>query len=401
MKRLAGYTAVVLFTLMGVILLWQFRAILALFLLSLAIASAARPPVNRLMQRGFPLSLAILLTYLAGLALAAGLLFLLGTSLLAEAYDLAGAIAAAYENTWLAWMEGAAPQQAIAARLPAPSQLFTAIVGPDGELLAQRLFEMTADVSTLLGGFVVALVLSVYWTVDRARFERLWLSLLPAGQRSRARRIWQAIDEGMGAYIRSEIVQGFIGIILLYAGYLLIGLPYPALLALLGGIAWLVPLVGVVFTVAPVLAVGLMEGTALGVAAVFYTAIVLLVLELVVEPRFFNRRRYSPILTVLIMLVLIEDFGILGLIVAPPLSAAVQLFFTNLQAAQKASVLSGAISQLAALRERLTAVETMLLETGETPSVEARSIAERLHKLIAQANLVVKDKVQTTAVYSD
>lgn len=84
------------------------------------------------------------------------------------------------------------------------------------------------------------------------------LSLLAVGQRNQARRIWQAIESGAGAYLRSEIVQSFVGIVLLYIGYQLIGLPYPSLLALLGGMAWLVPLVGVLLTAIPVLAVGLM-----------------------------------------------------------------------------------------------------------------------------------------------
>lgn len=389
MKRLAGYAMIAMATLTAVILLWQFRVVLGLFILSLAITSAARPPVRRLMRRGAPLWLAILLTYLAGLALVVGLAIMLGPPLIAELYDLTGKLAATYETNWLLWMRGSASQEALAARLPPPSQLFEAIAGPQGELLAKRVLGLTVGVSVFLAGVIAALVLSVYWTVDQARFERLWLSLLPAGQRQAARLIWQATENGVGAYIRSELVQGFAGIVLLFAGYWIMGLPYPALLALLGGLAWLVPLVGVLLIVVPVLAVGLMEGVGLAVAAVLYTVTVLLVLELVVEPRLFNRRRYSSILTVLVMLILIEDFGVLGLIMAPPLSAAIQILFTHLLAAQKTPDLTGAANQLTLLRERLAAVEAAL-QNKEEASPEISSIAARLNKLLHRADLAVR-----------
>lgn len=390
MKRLAIYSVSVLATVTAVLVLWQFRSVLLLFLLSLAVASAARPLVARLVQRGAPLWLSILLTYLVGLALLVALFLLLGPALLAEGQNLADKGASAYENTWLAWTRGSASQQAIASRLPPPNLLFEALTGAQGELLAQRVFDVTTAVFALLGSFIVALVLGVYWTVDQARFERLWLSLLPAGQRGQARLIWQAIEDGVGAYIRSEVAQSFIGIVLLYVGYWLIGLPYAALLALLGGIVWLVPLVGVFLTVIPVFAAGMLAGVGVAITAVVYTLAILLLLELLVEPRFFNRRRYSSLLTVLLMLILIEDFGVIGLILAPPLSAAIQIFGSHWLAAQKAADPAGAATQLSALRERLAQVETDLQKRPAPPAPEVLSVADRLNKLIRRADEVVQ-----------
>jgi putative permease len=390
MKRLAIYSVSVLATVTAVIFLWQFRGVLLLFLLSLALASAARPLVTRLVQRGVPLWLGTLLTYLAGLSLLAALLLLLGPALLGEGQHLADKAAAAYEQTWLAWTRGETSQQAIAARLPPPDLLLEALTGAQGELLAQRLFNLTTAVSAILGSFIVALALSVYWTVDQARFERLWLSLLPAGQRGQARLIWQAIEDGVGAYIRSEVVQSFIGIVLLYVGYRLIGLPYAALLALLGGLAWLVPLVGVFLTVVPVYAAGMLVGVEVAITAVVYTFAILLLLELLVEPRFFNRRRYSSLLTVLLMLILIEDFGVIGLILAPPLSAAIQIFGSHWLAAQKAANPTGAANQLSVLRERLAQVEANLQERADPPAPEVLSVADRLDKLIHRADQIVQ-----------
>jgi len=396
MKRLTVYTFIVMATVTAVIFLWQFRVVVGLFFLSLALASAARPPAIRLTRRGLPLWSAIVLTYLTGLMLAAGLLLLLGSQMLAEAQELIGAAAVAYESSWLAWTTGTTSQQAVANRLPPPRQLFEAIGGPQGELLAQRLFDLVIGLATVLGGLIVAVALSVYWTADQARFERLWLSLLPAERRAQARLTWQAMDRGVGAYIRSEIGQSFVGILLLFAGYWFLGVPYPALLALLGGIAWLVPLVGVALTVIPTLLVGLTVGPVLAAAAVLYTVVILLALELLVEPRLFNRRRYSSILTVLVMLVLVEDFGVFGLILAPPLSAAVQILGAHWLTTQKTAVPLDAPSQLAALREQLASVQ-MVLRSQQEPaaeqSLEIGNVAERLEKLVGRADQIILKEV--------
>lgn len=89
-----------------VIFLWQFSTILLLFTLSLSIASTARPPVINLVQRGLPLWISILLTYLAGLGILAALLLVLAPPLFAELQDLTGRAAATYEYTWEAWTRG-------------------------------------------------------------------------------------------------------------------------------------------------------------------------------------------------------------------------------------------------------------------------------------------------------
>ena len=74
MKRLAIYVAIIAVTVAALILLWQFRSVLILLLLSLMLASALRPTADSLTARGLPVSLSWLLVYL-------GLLALVGLSL--------------------------------------------------------------------------------------------------------------------------------------------------------------------------------------------------------------------------------------------------------------------------------------------------------------------------------
>ncbi|MCZ7672142.1 MAG: AI-2E family transporter [Chloroflexi bacterium] len=78
-----------------------------------------------------------------------------------------------------------------------------------------------------MSGGLVILFLSLYWSLDRVRFERLWLSLLPPEQRARARDIWQTIESDLGSYIRSEVAQSLLAGLLLGLGYWALGSPTP------------------------------------------------------------------------------------------------------------------------------------------------------------------------------
>ena len=85
------------------------------------------------------------------------------------------------------------------------------------------------------------LFLSLYWSINQIHFERLWLSLLPSGQRKRARGIWQTVDPNIGAYVRGELMQSLLAGLPFGLGCWLLEYPLPALLALISALACLIP----------------------------------------------------------------------------------------------------------------------------------------------------------------
>lgn len=74
----------------------------------------------------------------------------------------------------------------MSARLPTPEQIGQLLAGNELTGLVQRLMGVTSGVSNFLTYAGIAFVVSIYWTADRLRFERLLLSLLPATHRTRA-----------------------------------------------------------------------------------------------------------------------------------------------------------------------------------------------------------------------
>ena len=290
-----------------------------------------------------------------------------------------------YERITESWPYGDASQQAIAEQLPAPEKLYQAIAGERGSGLMVAVFGVATSFVSLLGQLFIALILSMYWSADRLRFERLWLSLLPAERRSRAREIWRSIENGVGAYVRSQAVQSLVAFVLLGGVYSLMGLSYPVLFALAGSLLLLVPWLGAVLAVVLPALSGLESDPWLGFAAGFFTLVVLLAMEFVVEPRFFDRSRYSSLLIVLTMVILAEAFGLVGIILAPVLAIALQILATSLATIQPVRENVNPAGELAALQTRLEQLRATLAEQSEPPAPEVVSLTERLEKALAEA----------------
>ena len=271
-----------------------------------------------------------ILLYLVVLGSVGFLLFLTGEAAINDIQQLAHTVSAQDAWTLPVWLEGSSFQQALVMRLPPPSKLFEAVTGDQGQLVLPAILGFTQGMGGVVSGAIVILFLSLYWSINQILFERLWLSLLPSGQRKQARDIWRTIESDIGAYVRSQGVQSLLAGLLLGLGYWLLGSPYPALLALTGALASLIPMVGIVLAVFPVLLVGLLTGVQLTLFTVLYTLVVMIALSVWVKPRLFNRRWDNPILTVTLLIAMADAFGLVGIIVAPLLSIVCQILWSRL-----------------------------------------------------------------------
>jgi predicted PurR-regulated permease PerM len=233
----------------------------------------------------------------------------------------------------------------------------------------------------------VILFLSIYWSLNHIHFERLWLSLLPSGQRNQAREIWRAIEPDIGTYIRNEIVQSLLAGLLLGVGYWLLGSSYPILLALIGALVWLVPTVGAALAVVLPLVIGLLTSVQLSLLTVFYTLIVVLVLKAWIEPRIYVRKWNNPILTLVILLAMADAFGLVGIIIAPPLSVICQILWSRLVSDRLAPKASAQVSDL---KERQIRLWTAIKKMEEQPPPLVISSMERLTHLIEKAEPILQ-----------
>ncbi|MCX6038495.1 MAG: AI-2E family transporter, partial [Chloroflexi bacterium] len=198
-KQIIRFGAAGLTTLLVLVVLWQFRIVVVYVLISLALAAALRPLVNRLVGRDFVVRAAWILLVLVALGSFGFLLFLTGEAAINEIQQFAQTVSV--QDAWRlpVWLGGSSFQHALVARLPPPSKLFEAITGDQGQLVLPAILGFTQGIGSVVSGVLVILFLSIYWGIGQIHFERLWLSLLPSGQRKQARGIWRTVEPDIGA----------------------------------------------------------------------------------------------------------------------------------------------------------------------------------------------------------
>ena len=386
-KRLVGLSAAVMTTLLALVVLWQFRIVIVYVLFSLILAAALRPLFDRLIGRVFVVRVAWILLYLVVLGSFGFLLFLAGETSITEIQLLAHTVSA--QDAWKlpAWLVGSPFQLALVAQLPPPSKLFEAVTGNQGQLVLPAILGFTQGIGDVISGLLIIMFLSLYWSINQIHFERLWLSLLPSDQRKQTRGIWRTIEVDLGAYIRSEVAQSLLAGLLLGIGYWLLGSPYPSVLALIGALAWLIPVVGALVAVILPLLLGLLSTVQLSLVTALYTLGVLIALQVWVEPRLFRRKWDNPILTLVILLAMADAFGLIGILVAPPLSAVCQILW-NLLVSNRA--VSGAAAQVSDLKERQARAWDTVKAMDEPPMALVTSSMERLTHLIEKADPILQ-----------
>jgi hypothetical protein len=137
----------------------------------------------------------------------------------------------------------------------------------------------------------------------------------------------------------------------------------------------------------PVLLVGLMTGVQLSLFSVLFTLLVLIALKIWVKPRLFKRRWDNPILTLVILIAMASAFGLVGMIVAPPISVVCQILWNRL--VSRRAVL-GAAAQISDLKERQARVQAEITAMDEPPLPLVTSSMEKLTELIEKAEPILQ-----------
>lgn len=384
-KNLVKIGVAVLTTLLVLLVLWQFRTIVAYVLVSLMLAATIRPLFSRLEGRRLVIRLAWLLLYVIILAGFGFILFMIIKISSSELQKLAQSISVQDRWTLPIWT-GSAIQQTVLTRLPSPSVLFQAIIGNGGELVMTGLLEIAKGIGGVVAAIAIIVILSIYWGINQVHFERLWLSLLPSDQRKRARGIWRTIEPGIGGYIRGQLIQSLLAGVLFGLGYWLLGSPYPALLALASTLLCLIPVVGAILTILLPLLVGLFTTVQLGLVTSLFALVIMVAILIWIKPRLLNRRWDNPILTVILLIALADAFGLFGIILAPPLSVVYQILWSRLVSHRS---VAGASTNISDLTERLAKVRETVsaMEGPQLPLV--KSSLERISNLLTEAEPIL------------
>jgi predicted PurR-regulated permease PerM len=224
----------------------------------------------------------------------------------------------------------------------------------DAEVANETDTEMLIDASlTVLdaGLAVVDLVIAVvtvltlvfFWLIGRQHMQRFILALLPYEHRAGVRHGWNEVEGKLGMWVRGQAIVIAFVFVVTTAAYFVIGLPGALLLGLISGIAEIIPIVGPVLGAIPALLVAAASGQLELVLLVAGVWFVIQTLEsYVLVPIVMKNTIGMPPFVVLVSLVVgAAAGGLVGALLAVPLTAAVLVILTRAQARRTPVTLSG------------------------------------------------------------
>lgn len=203
-----------------------------------------------------------------------------------------------------------------------------------GDLLAARMEHLYSFLLSLFNSIIILVlvpVLTYFFLRDERALKRSLLFLFPPGCRRFVTAAAEEINGALGAFIRGSLLVSFAVALLTYAGFLLLGVRFPLVLALILGIANLVPIVGPIIGALPAWIVAFLDTPLLSLKVILLIAIIQqLECQLIVPVIIGRSSRLHPLAIIVALLLGGKLFGFVGLLLAVPAALTLRILGKHL-----------------------------------------------------------------------
>lgn len=211
------------------------------------------------------------------------------------------------------------------------------ILAPLTEYLKNGLLQIGSNlaaffkvITNILVVFVTVPFILYYMLKEGERFPAYLLRLLPEKEREQGLKVLGEMDQALSSYIKGQIlVSVFVGV-LVYIGYLIIGIDYSLILALVAMFTNVIPFIGPMLAVIPAVVVAFIDSPFM-VVKVLIVAVVAQQLEgNLVSPMVMGKNLNIHPLTIIVLLLVAGSIGgFLGLLLAVPTYAVAKVVISH------------------------------------------------------------------------
>lgn len=202
--------------------------------------------------------------------------------------------------------------------------------GKTWQVIGGGALQVGSSIATGISGFIVVLVLTLYFVAGLPTMKTALLRFAPARDRARAGSITDQITDSVGGYVQGMVILAFANAIVALILYLVLGLPFPPLMATVAFLVTLIPLVGSVLFWAIGSVIALFADP---LHALLFAVIYLVYMQVeayVLTPRVMNKAVSVPgALVVIGALAGGTLLGLLGALVAVPVTASILIIINQ------------------------------------------------------------------------
>jgi predicted PurR-regulated permease PerM len=312
---------------LGVLFLYFIRDILMIVFVAVIIAAAINGPASWLQRRRVPRLLGVIFIYLLLFLLLALVVSLVLPPLAEQIKQLAkcfpefmGRVGLSVQEWWGQYkLDG--DLQTLLDRI--------------GNKLTQATSSVFVTIISLFGGLVSAiiiLVISFYLAVQERGVKRFLISLTPNEHQHYFSDLIDRIQAKIGGWLRGQLLLMLIVGCLTFIGLTLLGVKYALTLALIAGLLEIVPYIGPILAAIPAVILAFFQSPLLALLVIVLYLVIQELENYIIVPQVMKRAvGLSPIVIIIVMLIGAKLAGVLGIILAVPLTAAAAEFFKDFQ----------------------------------------------------------------------
>lgn len=195
----------------------------------------------------------------------------------------------------------------------------------------KRALDTLIDALTILFNTILAMIIAYYILKDGDFFREFALSLTPRKWRNSIIGTGRDISIILSSFIQGQLLTALIVGTMETIGLLIVGVKYPLVLGLVGGIANIIPYFGPFLGAIPAVAVALIDSP---IKALWTVAVFVIVQQIdnsFISPKIIEGRLgLHPVTTILAVLIGGEFFGIIGMLVSVPVMAVVKVILKRI-----------------------------------------------------------------------
>lgn len=294
-----------------------------------------RPLVN-LLAKKMPRAVAILLLYLAVIGLITGVIFYAGpilqrqiTSLIENTPQLIEkfrqTLLNLQQSEWVSRF-----QNGDRFSLEDITNRLTDYLNEAASTLGSNLMNILSTITNIIVLIILIPFVLYYMLKDGNKLSGKILKLVPKKHEEEGKKVLSDMDDALSSYIQGQVIVSFCVGVLVYIGYLIIGLDYSLVISILTMLTNVIPFIGPLISSIPAIIVAFLQEP---IMALWVIVVILIVQQIegnLISPQVMGRKLDIHPLTIILLLVAAGKFaGFLGLLLAVPAYAVLKVIFIH------------------------------------------------------------------------
>lgn len=189
------------------------------------------------------------------------------------------------------------------------------------------LFSFFSNFAIILFTFPIFLY---YMLKEGGKFGKAIVSFMPKRFREEGTETMNDIDKALSNFIVGKVLVNLALGVLMYIGFIIIGLPYALLLTVIAVIMNFIPFVGAILSSIPIVIIGLVESPSVAIWSLIIILVAQQIQDNLVAPYIFGKQLdIHPLTTIVLVFAGGDLFGIVGILVVIPVYMVIKIVVTR------------------------------------------------------------------------